>query len=380
MKVGLVLEHFDPQRGGLEHWTYQFARELVGAGHEVHVITCGFVDPGPELPLIWHAVEESPSPLQRAKAMENVLRGLTLDIIHDMGCGWHADIFHAHGGSSLAWAEHNLMRIPRWRQFRLWREKRYREQEKIEKRQHSQPHAVFIAVSRMVQNHLETLHHIPRDRIRLIYNGVDTDRFSPASCQPLRNPTRASFGIADHETVFVMVAHNLRLKNAESAILAIARLTSKGERVRLLIVGGKRPKPFLSMTRKLSLSQNVIFVETVEDVLPYFAAAEACLHPTWYDPCSLVSLEALACGLPLITTRYNGVCELMTDGKEGFTIENPSDIGSLAGRMEQLLQSSLRVQQGVAARALARKHSLNDQKEKFLKLYRELGRDPSSRA
>lgn len=377
MKVGLVLEHFDPQRGGLEHWTHQFARELVEAGHEVHVITCGFVDPGPTLPLIWHAVEESPSPLQRAMAMENVLRGLTLDIIHDMGCGWHADIYHAHGGSTLASWKHNLMRIPRWRQFRLWREKRYREQEEIEKRQRSQPRAVFVAVSRMVQNHFETLHHIPREQIRLIYNGVDIDRFSPATCEPLRNQTRTTFGISDNETVFVMVAHNLRLKNAEAAIRALKVLVSEGAAVRLMIVGGKKPKPYITITKKLGLSDKVIFCEAVADVCPYFAAADVHLHPTWYDPCSLVALEALACGLPVITTAYNGVSELMTHGQEGFVLEQPSDIQALADTMTLLLEPSLRLSMGTAARALAENQTLQRQTKDFLDLYADVAKNKS---
>ncbi len=377
MKVGLVLEHFDPQRGGLEHWTYQFARELVGAGHEVHVIACGFVNPGPGLPLIWHAVEESPSPLQRAMAMENVLQGLTLDIIHDMGCGWHADIYHAHGGSTLASWEHNLMRIPRWRQFRLWREKRYREQEKIEKRQRSQPRAVFVAVSKMVQNHFETLHHIPREQIRLIYNGVDIDRFSPVACQPLRKPTRASFGISDNETVFVMVAHNLRLKNAEAAILALKVLVSEGAHVRLMIFGGKKTGPFIAITKKLGLCEKVLFCDAAADVRPFYAAADVHLHPTWYDPCSLVALEALACGLPMITTVYNGVSELLTNGREGFVLDQPSDIQGLADTMMQLLQPSLRTPKGIAARTLAEKQTLQRQTREFLDLYAEVAKNKS---
>jgi len=372
MKVGLVLERFDPQRGGLEHWTWQFAKELVQAGHEVHVITCEFVNPAPEVSLIWHPVENSPSPLQRAQSMEIVLRGLGLDIIHDMGCGCYADIYHAHGGSTMAAWEHNLLRIPRWRQFRLWREKRYREQEAIEKRQQSQAKAVFVAVSQMVQKHFEKLHHIPREQIRLIYNGVDIHRFSPEVCQPLRWPTRTSLGISDNEIVFVMVAHNLRLKNAEAAIKALNVLCSEEAPVRLMIVGGKRPKPFLQMTAKFGLTNKVAFLDATSDVRPYYAAADVHLHPTWYDPCSLVALEALACGLPVITTGYNGVSEVMTDGQEGFVVDQPADIATLAEKMKQMLDPDLRADMGIAARRLAEKHTMERQTAEFVTLYAEL--------
>ncbi len=372
MKVGLVLERFDPERGGLEHWTWQFAKQLVNLGHEVHVITSEFVNPGPDVPLIWHPVEESSSPLQRAKSMESVLRGLTLDIVHDMGCGWHADIYHAHGGSTLALWEHNLMRIPRWRQFRLWRERRYREQEAIEKRQQSQLKAVFVAVSQMVQNHFETLHHIPREQIRMIYNGVDIERFSPLTCQPLRDQTRFSLGTSKNEVLFVMVAHNLRLKNAETAIRALKVVVSCGAPVRLLIVGGKKPKPFLEMTKKLGLMNLISFLDASSDVRPFYAAADVLLHPTWYDPCSLVALEALACSLPVITSGYNGVSELMTHGQEGYVLDQPSDISSLADCMKRLIEPQLRSQMGSSARKLAEKHTIHRQTSEFLELYAEL--------
>ncbi len=372
MKVGLVLERFDPQRGGLEHWTWQFARSITLAGHEAHIISCEFVDPGEGIPLHWHPVEESHSPLKRAAAMENVLRGLSFDIIHDMGCGWYADIYHAHGGSTIAWGEHNLLRIPKWRQFRLWREKRYREQEIIEKRQQSQGSAVFVAVSQMVRSHFESLHNIPSHQIRLIHNGVDIHRFSPPSSINLKAASRAQLKLENHETVFLMVAHNLRLKNAEAAVRAIAKLAGDGHPVRLLIVGGKRPRPFIQQAARLGLSKIISFYDAVADVRPFYEATDVHLHPTWYDPCSLVALEALASGLPLVTTRYNGVSELMTDGEQGYLLDDPSDITTLAGRMKVLLDPQRRLEMGASARSLAMKYPLEKQTGEFLDLYAEL--------
>lgn len=371
MRVGLVLERFDAGRGGLERWTCQFATKLVLAGHDVHVIACEFVSPAAELPVSWHRVEASPSPIRRAQSMEQVLRGLSLDIIHDMGCGWQADIFHPHGGSPVAAWKHNLMRIPRWRQFRLWREKRYREQEAIEKRQQANAGAVFVAVSRMVRDHLETLHQIPRERICVIPNGVDTQWFSPATCRDLKASTRQALGILENEVVFVMVAHNLRLKNAEAAIRSSHQLSLAGHAVRLLIVGGKRPAPFLRLTEKLGLRNKVIFLDSTPDVRPYYAAADVHLHPTWYDPCSLVALEALACGLPVITTSYNGVSEMMTDGQQGFVVDPPSDITALADKMRRILDPVMRKDMGIAARRLAESHTMDRQTTELLTLYAE---------
>ncbi|MCX6968781.1 MAG: glycosyltransferase family 4 protein [Verrucomicrobia bacterium] len=372
MKIGLVLEHFDPQRGGLENWTWQFAERLEELGHEVHVIACDFASSATGRVPVLHPVEYVTSPVLRAARFEQVLRSLRLDVIHDMGCGWYADLYHPHGGSTRAFREHNLMRIPRWRQIRFWRERRYREQAEIERRELADPAALVVAVSQMVLEHFHALHGIPRERLRLIHNGVDEERFSPQHCAAIREASRRMTGASGDETVFLLVAHNLRLKNAESAIRALAVLAAGGAPARLVIAGGKRPGPFVELARKLGISDRVTFLEALGDIRPCYAAADVCVHPTWYDPCSLVAIEALACGLPLITTRFNGVSELMTDGEEGFLLADPADVAALAEKMRVLLDPALRSKMGASARRLAGQHSLNHQTGRFLALYQEV--------
>ena len=70
MKIGLVLEHFDPKRGGQEYWTWQFAGRLSELGHEVHIIACDFKMPEGGPAMVLHQVEPSTSPLMRAASME----------------------------------------------------------------------------------------------------------------------------------------------------------------------------------------------------------------------------------------------------------------------------------------------------------------------
>ena len=371
MKIGLVLEKFDPQMGGLEHWTWQFAQQLLARGHEVHIIAFETNPAAEKSGLTLHRLEMPRSRLDRAGALERHLRTLELDVIHDMGCGWYADLFHPHGGSTLALWEHNLMRIPRWRQIRFWRERRYREMAEIEKRQLTGSKATIVTVSKMVQTHFETLHGVPRDRMRLIYNGVDLEQFSPAHCEHLRAAARQGLGIQD-EVLFVMLAHNLLLKNATALLKAAARLIQAGHPIRVLIAGGKRSKPFIQLARKLRIEGQVIFREPQEDPRPYYAAADVFVHPTWYDPCSLVTLEAGACALPVITSRYNGASELMTDGKDGLILAKPDDVPALTALMEKLLDPLLRQQIGTAARETALSHSFAQQTTRFLELYEEI--------
>jgi UDP-glucose:(heptosyl)LPS alpha-1,3-glucosyltransferase len=110
----------------------------------------------------------------------------------------------------------------------------------------------------------------------------------------------------------------------------------------------------------------------VVDAIPSYAAADVFIHPTWYDPCSLVTLEASASGLPVVTTRFNGASEMMRDGAEGFILDDPADVPQLAGRMRELLHPALRARQGAAGRALAMEHTFEQQTKQFLDLYAEI--------
>ena len=372
MKIGLILEKFDPHKGGLEHWTWQFAEQLLLSGYGVHVIAFESHPSVAQRGLVLHRLEMPRSRLARATAIERHLRTLDLDVIHDMGCGWYADIFHPHGGSTLALWKHNLLRIPKWRQIRFWRERRYREMAEIERRQHAFKGATIVAVSRMVQRHFETLHHLPSERMRLIYNGVDLERFSPAHRSIHRAATRQQLGIKN-EVLFLMLAHNLVLKNAAALLQATARLSRTGSEIRVLIAGGKRPESFIKLADRLGIAKTVTFLDQMEDPTPYYAAADVFVHPTWYDPCSLVTLEAWASGLPVITTHCNGAAELMSPDKEGFVLDRPDDVTALATRMEELVvDEGLRRRMGEAARALALTHSFDGQMKRFLKIYDEV--------
>ena len=370
MKIGLVLERFDPARGGLEHWTWQFARCLVRRGQEVHVIAFEFHPDVADDGIIPNRLEMPRSRLDRAAVLAAQLPAMGFDIVHDMGIGWAADIIQPHAGSTKALWEHNLMRIPKWRQIRFWREKRYRELAEIERRQLANSRATIVPVSRMVARNFESLHHLPAERMRVIYNGVDVERFSPLNRQKYREKTRRDLGVRD-EALFLMLAHNLLLKNAEATIRGAAKLLTNGAAVRVVIAGGKRPDRFIKLAEKLGIAHVVTFLGLV-DPIPYYAAADVFVHPTWYDPCSLVTLEASSCGLPVITSRFNGAAELMTDGKEGFVLSDPADVDHISACMNELLEPVIREKMGIAGRALMMRHTLEEQTTQFLELYGEI--------
>jgi UDP-glucose:(heptosyl)LPS alpha-1,3-glucosyltransferase len=215
-------------------------------------------------------------------------------------------------------------------------------------------------------------HDVSRRQIRVVYNGVDTDRFSPQRCEPYRQPTRQALGLEPSQPLALIVAHHFRLKGVPVLLAAVARLAAEGLPVQLAVVGGKRLAGWRRRAARLGLARTVRFLGPIDDPLPYYAAADLYVHPTIYDACSLVVLEAAACGLPVVTSRCNGAAELFQDGVDARLLDEPADVGELAAAIRGLLDEPSRQRMGAAARQTASAHSFERNVEQILEVYGEV--------
>ncbi|MGA2256656.1 MAG: glycosyltransferase family 4 protein, partial [Thermoguttaceae bacterium] len=243
MRIGLVLEQFDPARGGREQWTWLFTQRLLELGHEVHIVARSCASKARRLPIACHPVQCDPSPIAFAGAVRNVLEPLALDIVHDMGMGWYCDVFHPHGGSMASSAERKLLFLPAWlRGLKRMANRmlpRHRTFQTLMQRQYADHGQVVLALSRASAADFQRFHGVAPERIRLVYNGVDTERFSPEQCRPLRQQARQRLGLPAETVMALIVAHNFRLKGVATLLGTIRRLQTAGREVRLAIVGGK---------------------------------------------------------------------------------------------------------------------------------------------
>jgi UDP-glucose:(heptosyl)LPS alpha-1,3-glucosyltransferase len=376
MRIGLVLEQFDPARGGREQWTWSFTQRLLELEHEVHIVARSCSAKALRLPISCHPIHCDPSPIAFAGAVRAVLEPLALDIVHDMGMGWYCDVFHPHGGSMAASAERKLLFLPPWLRG-LKRAAncvlpRHRTFQALMRRQYADQGQIVLALSQASAADFHRFHGVARERIRIVYNGVDTQRFSPAQCRLHRPQARRELGLADDTVLALIVAHNFRLKGVATLLGALRRLQAAGRSTRLAIVGGKHIESWRRRVVRLGLERQVIFVGRVEDPLPYYAAADYYVHPTYYDPCSLVLLEAAACGLPLITSRYNGASEVFREGEDVLLVDDPADEAKLAATMRFLDDYATRQRLGAAARQTILQHSFHQNVDHILKIYHEI--------
>ena len=357
MKIGLILERFEPGRGGLEQWSWQFAAGMAARGHQVHALAGSFSESVRRLPIATHQLRATRSRLDFGRAAEEAARGLDLDIIHDTGAGWYCDVFQPHGGSRTAAIEQNVQLLPRYmRPVKRTAAKvlpRYREFAALMKRQYVDDGRVFLALSNRVADDFRRLHGVRPERIRVIPNGVDTDRFSPQHRQHHRRAVRHRLGVDDSTLLLLIVAHSFRLKGVPSLIKSVSRLNASGRSVHLAVVGGKRLRAYRRKAALLGIGSRVTFVGAVDSAVPFYAAADVYVQPTFYDPCSLVVLEAMASGLPVITSRQNGVGELIGNNVEGGVIDDPASVHELLDRLQPMFEPSVRRRMGQAARRTA---------------------------
>jgi UDP-glucose:(heptosyl)LPS alpha-1,3-glucosyltransferase len=375
MRLALNYQKVDPKRGGAETYVVDLCHRLVHAGHQVDLFAKSWdanALPSGVRPIrvdssgwtrwsrTWSFAVNSEAAL-RSRAAEY---DCTVGLINT----WHHDVIIPQGGVHAATLNANAKRFPPgWRQpaYILGKQANpkswiYRA---IEHRQYDPARgARVVAVSEMVRDDLQRYHEVPRERIDVIPNAIDAGRLAVADPLAARRDFRASQGIRPDDLVALFVGHNYWLKGLKPLLLGLAERRQRdpsAKPITLLACGGGNPGPFRGMVRDLGLESSVRLLGFQPDIRPCFHASDFFALPTYYDPCSLVVFEALACGLPVITTACNGAGELMTQGREGFVIPAPDAREALASAFERMTDDRARAAMSAHATKLGVEQSFD---------------------
>lgn len=240
---------------------------------------------------------------------------------------------------------------------------------RAEKRMFTGPRLrAVICNSRMVKDEIRRNFGVPDGKLHVIYSGVDTSVYHP-DLKKHRAEIRARHGIPESATLFLFVGSGFERKGVPALLQAMARLP---ENACLLVVGrDKHAQRFQRDARALGLSRRVIFAGAREDVRPYYGAADALALPTLYDPFPNVALEAMASGLPVVTSLRCGAAELIENGSNGFA-GDALDIEGQAGFMRALLDPETRQRLGLAARRTVEPLTLAVMGNRLTQLYQAL--------
>ena len=224
------------------------------------------------------------------------------------------------------------------------------------------PH--IVAIARQGKREIERLYAVDPARVSVIYNGVDLDRFHPEHAASHRAPARVEGGLAGDEQVLLFVGSGYERKGLATAIEALPRLAG----ARLVVIGRGDQDRYRRRAARLGVADRIRWLGPRPDVERWYGAADVLVLPTRYEPFGNVHLEALASGLPVVTTTAAGGSELIEDGKNGAVIE-PDDAAALANAVRGLLGGN-RVALTEAARRTAEPFSYQRQAEEFEAIYR----------
>ncbi|MBM4307643.1 MAG: glycosyltransferase, partial [Deltaproteobacteria bacterium] len=129
--------------------------------------------------------------------------------------------------------------------------------------------------------------------------------------------------------------------------------------------------PYLRLAAKLGLSDKVIFAGSTDEPEKYYGAADLLVHPTFYDACSLTVLEALASGVPVITTASNGASGMITHGEDGWVISDPTDGNDLKKAIQYFFNGNFRKEASEKAREKAEINSEEINYQQMMATFRQ---------
>jgi|ERR1041385_2438775 UDP-glucose:(heptosyl)LPS alpha-1,3-glucosyltransferase len=313
LTIGFVRRGYSVS-GGAEAYLKRFGREVVDLGHEAQLFT---TNDWPQEEWPFGAITRLPSgsPIAFADELEKLRAQVRCDVLMSLERVWTCNVYRAGDGVHRAWLQRRRkFELPLQRFVRGF-DRKHRDLLLLEKSLFGERNASrVIANSQMVKNEIVDLYNYPADKIDIVRNGVPLEkfRFDPAS----RETARTDLKLKPEEIALLFAGSGWERKGLRFAVEAMALCQNR--KMRLLVAGRGNPR--------FHKSKRVKFLGEVHDLVPIYAAADIFILPTIYDPFSNACLEALACGLPVITTRANGFSEIIEDGIHGSIIVFPNDI------------------------------------------------------
>jgi UDP-glucose:(heptosyl)LPS alpha-1,3-glucosyltransferase len=363
MNVAFCYESVLPSRGGCETYIATLARRLAADGHAVHLYACRWDETALPATLHYHPVVVPACPRflrpwYFGAACRNAMNGAAHQVTIGFDKIWGMDVLYPQGGLYAVSARQNLLKYPGRFMRGLVRvlkifDPAHRSFLALERRQYlTEPRPLVVAISEMVYRQFQEFYQLPSTDLRLVRLATDADRFEECDRPRRRMEWRQTWGLEPGDTVGLFVGLNYRLKGLEPLLHAL-KLVPEGAPLRLLVAGNPQAADFERQAERLGISHRVRFLGYCADMRNCYFASDFLVHPTFYDPCSHVVLEAMACGLPVITTRYNGASELLHPPREGYVLDDPHDHQRMAWALTQLLDPGRRAACGQAGRRAA---------------------------
>jgi len=323
--------------GGAENYLKRLAQGIVDVGHEAQLIATDD----------WPTNEWSFGSVTRVKAswaigfadeLEKMRSQLRCDVLMSLERVWRCDVYRAGDGVHQAWLNRRRkfeMPLQRFVRGINWK---HRDIVQLEESLLAKAGAGrVIANSEMVKKEIVDLYRYAADKIDIVHNGVPLERFrfDPA----VREKSRADLKLKPNEIALLFAGSGWERKGLRFAIEAFELCRER--KLRLLVAGRGDARAY--RPRRFFTKEPVRFLGEVGDLRPIYAAADIFILPSIYDPFSNACLEALASGLPVITTRDNGFSEIIENGVHGSIVDLANNATALRDAIQFWSDESRRV-------------------------------------
>jgi UDP-glucose:(heptosyl)LPS alpha-1,3-glucosyltransferase len=226
----------------------------------------------------------------------------------------------------------------------------------------------IVAIARRGQQEIGRDYGVAPARIRVVYNGVDLGRFHPGLAGCHRERARREVGLEAGAFAMLFVGSGYERKGLATAIGALAELDDPT--ARLLVVGKGRAAPYREQAARRGVHDRIVWLGARSDTERWYGTADVVVLPTRYEPFGNVHLEALASGVPVVTSTLAGGAELIQEGVNGFAVNprDPAAVAEAVGRVRAAGPGSM----SEAARCSAEPFTFGAQAARFIAIYREL--------
>jgi UDP-glucose:(heptosyl)LPS alpha-1,3-glucosyltransferase len=375
MKIALVRKVYTPY-GGAERYLSQLVGRLCTQGHEVHVFAHRWEtnDRG----LLFHRVPLIPSPsfmeaLSFAFFSRRLLQEESFDIIHSFERTLYQDIYRAGDGCHREWLIRRKEIDPWLKRVSHPLNPLHRSLLFLEKKLFLSPKLKrIIANSQKGKEEIIRHYSVPGEKIEVIYNGVDLDVFHPRNVGLYRGPLREELRIDADAFVILFLGSGFRRKGLDRLIASFPRIKKEIPNSFLIVAGKDRFDGYREKAHRLGVGKRVIFLGPTQRAKELYAASDLFALPTVYDPFSNACLEAMATGIPVLTTLQNGVAELIENQQNGFLLQDLKNPLGIAEVVSAFYHSPTKISFGEKARTASLSLDFDSAIQHMLRIYEEI--------
>lgn len=338
MKIGIIRKKYTPF-GGAERYVDALVETLLKMGHDVHIFAEEWKHgssaslPAHREPCFhrirtWKGLSVF-EVLSFAINSQRLLKREHFDVIHSFERTLYQDIYRAGDGCHKEWLIQRAKLDPVWKTLSIRLNPLHHALLWIEKQIFNPRNTRLVIVnSTRGRDEIRSHYRFPEDRILVIHNGIDSQRFNVAKRKALREDVRQSYRLKRTDPVLLFVGSGFRRKGLAFALKALSR--TGNPQIKMIVCGRDKPNRYLRLSKKLGIEAQVLFVGPTKEPERLYAAADIFILPTIYEPFSNACLEALNSGLPVITTQVNGISDFIQESENGVCVEDPSDISRMA--------------------------------------------------